>query len=56
MKEKEYRVDPPGDDGTPAAEGRRRAVAGWQRVQGKDQGRETAHRARERLQVFLRKT
>lgn len=56
MKERGYGVDPPGDDGRPAAEGRRRAVADWQRVRGKDQGREAAHRARERLQVFLRKT
>lgn len=56
MKERGYGVDPSGDDGRPAAEGRRRAVADWQRVRGKDQGREAAHRARERLQVFLRKT
>lgn len=55
MREKGYITDPSGDDNTPAAREKTRTPE-WQRVRGKDATREAAHRAREKLQEYLRKT
>ncbi|XP_074476983.1 uncharacterized protein LOC141758997 [Sebastes fasciatus] len=51
MKERGFTVEVPGGDPGPAAEGRTRGAAEWQR-QGKDQRLGTAHRVREKLQNY----
>lgn len=56
MRERGYITDPPGDDSTLAVREKTRVTPEWQRVRGKDTTREAAHRAREKLQEYHRKT
>ena len=56
MRERGFITDPPGDDSTPAVREKTRVTPEWQRVRGKDTTREAAHRTREKLQEYHRKT
>lgn len=56
MRERGYITDPPGDDSTLAVREKTRVTPEWQRVRGKDTTYEAAHRAREKLQEYHRKT
>lgn len=55
IRERGFITDPPGDGNAPTAR-EKTLTPEWQRVRGKDTRGETVHRAREKLQEYLRKT